>query len=304
MDEMYYRLRPINEHTLESFLFDIISATRQTNFNDPYDGYITFDVSKIKKLIPLGLNSIELNTNLNDANINKFIVDRIKSNFFVLSFTKKIDNQVMWAHYADNGKGFALGYSQSTIDDIKTWVQFRSHGSALKLYDKNGNFDFIDDSIKWYSELAQFKEVKYCEETINFTDLIEQNIEYFDECIINGINLALEINEHREGSFYKTLIQHGIFTKDKRWEYESEYRLFMRDYIKNGNSYLNLLVHKPDALFIGEFTPLVYKKILVKFANDKGLKIYTMITDTSLSINKLKPILMDQITIDKILDIK
>ena len=52
-------------------------------------------------------------------------------------FTEKIDNEIMWAHYANNAKGFALEYDYHKLREFGTLIekgQYRFYSKLFIIY--------------------------------------------------------------------------------------------------------------------------------------------------------------------------
>lgn len=115
-----YKYQSASEYSLHNFEADEVWGTVPTAFNDPYDCAVCFTTSALIKAVIDKLseqrikNYVTLFGNSSKKAIAKQIVDSlvenndIRSQYAVACFSIYNDSEIMWGHYADSAKGFAL----------------------------------------------------------------------------------------------------------------------------------------------------------------------------------------------------
>jgi len=301
MKDRYFRIRPITEYTLDALINDYVVASTLDKFNDPYDGYLTFDMRKLKHKLDIGDNALKIvysypsvayktSTGINLLSEIRFteMVNRLlKTSFLVASFTRKINNPTMWAHYGQGGKGFAIEYDKSTINTIQSAaIDIMERLSKIDPFEHNYN-----DYIEWKKHIVKFDKVEYTTKSKNMTDQLYNNCYYVNSCLFDKLDMNLEVSTIHRNSFYDDFLSSFIFTKDSLWRYESESRLAIRNYTNKNDSHVIVARNtKPTAIYIGEFTPKPYVKILCVIADRKNIPIYRMMTMPTQLTNKLSAI--------------
>ena len=164
----------------------------------------------------------------------------------LVCFSEKYNNLLMWAHYADNHKGFVIEYDTNTL---KT--------NCMQCpQEKN------------FSNCSHWKQVMLL--PILYTNQRYDATKYiYDNLLINTFNkLRISIPWTLEDNFAQFKI--NIF-KQKSWSYEKEWRLQL--YRTNRDSFINA---KPIAIYLGCRIAKCYEDVLVRYAQEQNIKIYKM----------------------------
>ena len=118
-----YKYKPINNYTLDSLKNKYFYYSRQEQLDDPFDMYTPVDILRTDEEIReyfrrdssiaalYTIDSFKKKQAASDFDENyhqKFL--EVTQMFHVLSLTPINDNDTMWALYADNYKGVAIGY--------------------------------------------------------------------------------------------------------------------------------------------------------------------------------------------------
>ena len=121
--EVFYKYKPINKFTLDSLENKYFYYSRQEQLDDPFDMYTPVDILKTDEEIreyfrrdPGIASKYTVDTfkkkqaasEFDEEYHNKFL--QVNQMFHVLSLTPLNDNDAMWALYADNYSGIAIGY--------------------------------------------------------------------------------------------------------------------------------------------------------------------------------------------------
>ncbi|MCR5063661.1 MAG: DUF2971 domain-containing protein [Treponema sp.] len=126
----FYKYKCINNNTLDSLKDKYFYYSRQEQLDDPFDMYTPVEILKTDKEIrELFKRYPELAT-VNTVDSYKKKQIRAQSDekyhakfyettqvFHVLSLTPICDNDAMWALYADNHKGIAIGYKTEQVNN-------------------------------------------------------------------------------------------------------------------------------------------------------------------------------------------
>ena len=304
-----YRYRPINKYTIEQFINDELFATVPVAFNDPYDATVRFVTREIKNHIKTKLianidflNSLLKKNNLKRNQINKlvdFIYERDispniyfgNSTFALACFSTDINQEIMWAHYANLATGFALEYDYKELNDLGI-----QHQHIMNKIIKST--DFLD-GINYEEEIFEtpllpvvYDNEKYdvselCNQYIDLVlDYLEKNGEY------NPLSVSLEMLLENKDRFSQ-LLPNVYCRKKTPWSYENEWRLICYNYNpllwQANNYYVNVGSIIPKSIFLGEKISEYDKNALINIAKSKGLNIYIMKTVMRGKTIKLKP---------------
>ena len=135
LDKRYNNYIEKNEKRLESLKENKIYVTNYRCFNDPFEfEMLSVDMDKLQK------------ENYDIKEIDKFL-NAFKNKILVACFTTINDNMSMWAHYANNHKGYCVEYEITNTEKIYPvfYEQFRNNNSkeltnmVRELYDYYSN---------------------------------------------------------------------------------------------------------------------------------------------------------------------
>lgn len=259
-----YRYRPINEYTIEQLKNFEFYLTSVDKFNDPYDCTFLYDEDSMidfyTQLRNINMKDILLKDNISREDF-KILNDNIymqfhRKSFAVASLTEKNDNEIMWAHYADNAKGFCIEYSYKNLSKLLTDDIVLNSVNEYNL--KTFGFPIMLKGQKLKS---------YIKDT--FCDLVP--VFYTDDKLtLDFINGSLDLNS----------IVHGIpMIKNADWSYENEWRIVfsimgLKDFINK--SYFTIGKLKPDKIFLGEFVSKENLMLMEKISLEYNIDLYVM----------------------------
>ncbi len=304
-----FRYRPINNYTIKQLLENKITLTRPDAFNDPYDTSFVVDIEKLSKFFVENFStdilneyakSIGLNTK-NPYKISEYwIKDLYESNqkflrqlFIVACFSEKVDNEVMWAHYADNGKGFSLEYFYKDLITVKDYHNQFVKDISLELLKQ---FPVLSDSLENfnqqdYSQYGIYK-VIYKNSKYDGTELLKNSL----EVALNGmsdfnttyLDLLKKYKENNVNLYtpenLKIMSDTIVFTKKKAWSYENEWRMLLPNLlidfanIQKQHYTIDFEVY-PNAVYLGEFAEVSTKVIIYNYCYTNGIQLYQMFSD-------------------------
>lgn len=312
-----FRYRSINKFTLQQFANDEVFATIPSAFNDPYDSTYIFKENKIKSKIKKYLNQNEEVTKdlinifassepsiRNTKRLIKYVYD-FTTNFPMLfkklsigiaSFSWDINQEIMWSHYANYSKGFALEYKYNNLVDLaqknekEVFEEWKKTLPQMGLY-----FDF--NGLDQKTDLllpVDYQKNKYDFSWfhINFIermfDYILKNKKWDDQSFAEVLMQSLITPDKKnEGiDFFKNI----YLRKKTEWKYEKEWRLSVstkRSFAeRNESSYTKVGNLVPNAIYLGEHIALRNENGLIKIAKKKGIRVYKM--KTLIARNTLK----------------
>ena len=125
-----YKYKPINNNTLDSLKNKYFYYSRQEQLYDPFDMYTPVDILRTdeeireyfrrnpelaSKYTVDSFRKKQEASEFDEDYHNKFL--KVNQMFHVLSLTPLNDNDAMWALYADNHKGIAIGYKTMQEDN-------------------------------------------------------------------------------------------------------------------------------------------------------------------------------------------
>ncbi len=245
--EKLFRFRGLSEYSINNFKDDVIYTCHAADFNDPYDCLTYYDFREIeafhmKHLKNITAEDIKQKLQFQLAYIRTQFREDVTS---FACFTENVRNTLMWAHYADYHKGFALEYD------------FKGFPINIEIRNENGE---STNGLGLYPEI--YSDERYDGSNL-FKFLIAPWCEDKDEIVKN----------YRDDFFWQKFYLH----KSLEWSYEQEWRLINNDttFEKRGTREIN---YKPTAIYYGvniEANKQIFNQ-LREYAKSKNMKEYQM----------------------------
>lgn len=173
----------------------------------------------------------------------------IRENTKMVCLSESIKSPLMWAHYADNNKGFALGYD------------FRNNEITQCSNCPNRSCNDM--------KLATIYPVIYSDKRFDATSFGQWHIL---QCLNAQIGLPTEKNYGDSFLFAKAALH-----KSSDWAYENEWRIICstpNQLIEAKDRYP--IKKRPIAIYFGCHIPDIYRKMLIHIADKKGIAKYQM----------------------------
>lgn len=252
-----FRYRPLetknDDKTISAFKNDQLFLSSPLFFNDPHD------------CMPY-VNEVDFNNSIRKKTFLSFGgtktgLKNFKNYVRILCFSEKIDSTLMWAHYANSHKGFALEYD---VHDLFSEENFIS---------KFGLYPVI------------YSEVRY--DMTKFLLKFLRNISYKDYCSKMNIDFDITSNLNLLD------IEKPFLYKSKDWKYENEWRIIRNRTSENEEIKVK---GRPLSLYLGENIDEKNKEILIKIATKKKIKVYQMKINNSLKTYEMKYELINTFT--------
>jgi hypothetical protein len=290
-----FRYRRIFDKTIAQLISDEVWGSKPTTFNDPYDFNFSFNLREISiylenKRISLKKISDTLkipNIN-NDLNFNialwsyENINNLLQQTMGVACFCEEVSNPMMWGHYADNSKGFAIEYDLEELVEeldteydnrmielqrktlqIHTKPKVKDYGMYMVEYadQKPDVTNFIINELDYWVSLIQIAEV----DGVDYSKLFDPLL-YMNNTFGNDDNVLSEL-----------LISVGK-TKNKEWSYEKEWRMILAQHSES-DDYFKMIKLKPKAIYLGEKISIANENVLRNILKNKDVKIYKMFSN-------------------------
>jgi len=294
-----------------------------------WDGYSKLinliNVGNNKESIAKQINNIELQQNINKSYINQLYSNKNNYNINILSFdfpelyTKQVkkllynnycvacfsetyQNEPMWSHYADSENGVCLRYKIKQ-DNENEYINLYSITGISS--DRNGTTINRGYSMHKLNKIAysnEYPEIDFfkslgCIPSPVITGFWLCNYEQtqFSSCL----EAYKDMDKWREN--YHELANQYICTKSKNWEYEKEYRVFLREmlhptYEEKENRLVKYNFNDLDAIIFGRQVEIEDKKKIIKIIqnhckqkNLSGFKFYDLYYSTITKQLEIKP---------------
>ena len=261
-----YRFHSINHYTIDSFETEMLWGTNPRAFNDPFDSlgtvnrvelerFLQYYYASNPKLFTLDKTPKQNIKEIIDGQIEKF--NKIRDYFLVSCFTSKIDSEVMWSHYANNGHGFSLEYSPCNI---------------LNCGKKHINRYHLEENLENTTYLAP---VLYNNYPVDLTSTITSMIDGYFQHILAGKSPD-EYHHKMDNALFSSM----LFHKNLEWSYEKEHRLAVLNFAKYidecDDNHICIGHCKPSAVHLGYNISKHDETILTRIARDKGIPVYKM----------------------------
>lgn len=276
----FYKYKSINDYTLDSLKSKYFYYSRQEQLDDPFDMYTPVDTLKtngeIKEYFRRNPSIAALHTIDSfkkkqaaaefDENYHRKFLE-VTQMFHVLSLTPINDNDTMWALYADNYKGIAIGYKagKAANNYFISLGQKRKTNTQRNFLLKQGSERFYENPdlrIVISPIIYDISKIK------KFTPLMTDPLEMIE----------------------------NIYIKKPLWSFENEYRSVI---ISPWHRYDDLKIYYPDEvlseIIFGYRTSEVdIKKVieLIKknYKNFENIKYYKAVPNRNKFKIELKPL--------------
>lgn len=251
------RFRPISLNNIDALKEDRLYYSTPNNFNDPYDTLIYANYLQIIQDIyfnlEIGMDSYLDNLKDKDIQNAKFLAgygyavwngskrdetlgaffeyvyetakmlkEALRKNVKIICFAEEYLSMLMWSHYADNHKGFAIIYDRKDIENAENYT------SAGELIRKK----------------PILKQVTYGEKQSDLTSEIEDYIRAY-----RMENLGDVISP--TPNFSQDKLRRMITEKSPDWSYEKEWRIIPRHISLEHESNLGYMSIKPKGIILG-----------------------------------------------------
>lgn len=149
---------------------------------------------------------------------------------YISCFTNTFDNKLMWGHYANGGNGVCLKYKTKTTD-LKNYVDlYISSGASSDSQGKRIHKNYVSCELHKVKYSDTYPEIDFFNSlgcipmpVIKEFWLCNYDKTQFSKCCEYYKNMdAWRVEYHKRANEY-------ICTKAKEWDYEDEYRVFVRD---------------------------------------------------------------------------
>lgn len=174
----------------------------------------------------------------------------------IACFSENILSTLMWAHYADYHKGFALEYDFT-----------QNQSKCFDCQNKCNDFAFMNLYPVIYGNKRY--------DVAGLTYFMLTNELLKDA----GLPVPVSVNIPDQLIYTKVNLYKGV-----DWEYEKEWRSILTC-VRNPENHK--VTVKPKAIYLGANIAPIYQEILANYALEKNIEVYQMIVDVSVKEYKL-----------------
>jgi len=196
------------------------------------------------------LEELDLHNNEITNSVITKSIKHVKQASYVACFSEDIKSTLMWSHYSDNHKGFAVEY------DFKSM---------------HGRESFIEESF--FIDQKIFP-VIYSNNRYDATGYFEHQFMY---------NFYRQMGINVNFPFYDKLFWYkSVLVKSLDWSYEQEWRIIKlsNNEIQNDEAdYINVPNVRPNAIYFGCEIEKDRRNKLIEICNEKGIKMYDMVLE-------------------------
>lgn len=270
------RYRSCTLQNIENLKKDRLYYSTPANFNDPYDTLLYANYFKILHDVAVNLN-MEMDNylerlsekdkilasfgiamwkgkNKSDTlknffesiyNAAKDLKDSLRNNVRILCFSEDYLSMLMWSHYADNHKGFAIVYDKDAIISADNFT--------------------IDNTV--IKKKPLLRPVNYVEQQIDLTEDLENYVRAYRMESLGDVKpppCHLSVEKLRT----------SLLEKSQDWSYEREWRVIPRHISLENQSDLSYMRVRPKAVILGSQCEKNNRKEIMDICNKRRISIY------------------------------
>ncbi len=222
-------------YAIENLRNEEVSFTSLDSLNDPLEGIGSCLLENS------GIESPVLKGTVKQI-ITEELQDVINFKYRVFCATKKFNNPLLWAYYANAHKGFCVGYEDSDIKEIS------DHFDSVKYCKERPLFSYITESD--CKKLLYYKSIYWNrEEEYRAVYVLKE-----DDILDCDASIFYDQEKQEEGKIYKSAGGREVKSTSK----------FFLKRCKAKEIYLGMKMKKED------------RKTLIEIADKKGIKVYNM----------------------------
>jgi hypothetical protein len=248
-----YKYMPVDVPRLSSIKMNFLHCSSPSNFNDPYDSLMGYDMEEIlnneftggwERFVQLIMNKetdLKAKENaLKIINSEEDVLNRYNTlrsnNIYVSCFSAVNDSMLMWSHYADSHKGICVEYdlSKEGMRFVRSWIY----------------------------------PVLYSDKVVLRREYQNSASSMFDQCVGKIPNVDREL--------YVLYVLPSLF-KYYMWAYEEEWRFIVNKPINSKEDYV--LCDTPSAIYLGSKISFESENMVHSICQDKGISLYKMHID-------------------------
>lgn len=307
-----YQYRQCSPYNLSSLVDNSLWGSTPDRFNDPYDSVFRFDIPSAIKYAQSIIKDEDIQQ-LNESNrikssktiLKEYIeeqyhssVNTMKRSVLITCLSEVGDSEIMWSHYADNGKGFVVEYY---LDELMMMLDNEIDVRKQMSNRQNQMFNLVDLEQENWSKIYGIKPVIYANSKFNANEILNKTLDLLKENIDKIKNNEQPINDLNSiiKRFYDPTLQEKISTnvyhiKKRNWIYEKEWRIVMPNMVLN-QAYLDsshdiIGYIKPKAIYLGEFILKGHEFLIREFAKKSNIPLFKMKSGNYRNTRVLKPI--------------
>ena len=237
-----YKYRTNNEYALNILTKGELWFAEPNTFNDPFDCKMEYAIKNERQLfekicIRYG-KPTNLISNFNDEKLHEIILNAIKNDktpLRVLSLSEDELNILMWSHYANNHKGFCIGFRTHKYEDV----------NCIKVEEG---------------------QIKYKNDVVNAKDLLPLTPVHYSDNMPKERDLTLSSDDLKS-------IENFVTWKSSLWSYEKEQRILLwNDILLKQNVPIKINKKEIAEIIFGLRMPKELKNNIIHIASNYEIK--------------------------------
>ena len=272
-----FKYRIVNEFSISNFKEETLWLTKPTNFNDPYDTSLHFELDQQSMLL---LIIEQLNQNAFHKKVpelsqsEKDEILKNKDPYRLLSeFAYKIDREFTAEHYYSLYQvlhGYSVANTKQAIAALNDIVKLHQKICALS--------ERLDSILMWshYSNNHRGFVLEFDFRKISSEDTLDGKFLWPVIYQKKMFDASEFINSYKATSTISPVLAVvAAIHKGLDWRYEKEWRIVVpcSSHLEEPSNYK---VPKPTALYLGSMISTTDKEKLCNIANSKGIPIFQM----------------------------
>ncbi|MCL2015062.1 MAG: DUF2971 domain-containing protein [Defluviitaleaceae bacterium] len=248
-NESLFRYRRATDDNIQALENNHLWFSAADTFNDVYDSLCYINIEKLLnavfKILPPHNLSYSKKISISKEYVQTF--ENLGKTRKIVCLTEDITSNLMWAHYAEKGSGFAVEYKINAITEFFMKSNFRSPIPYPVIYD-DARYDITNDAIDWF---------RY-----------SFNKDKGDKTAVNPIDGLISV---------KSTIRKGL-----DWKYEKEWRIIdISDNFEHNVKHDKLSFISPSAVYIGYSTEKYHEEKICSICESKSIPVFKMTLDKS-----------------------
>lgn len=236
-----YKYRTNNKYALNILTKGELWFAEPNTFNDPFDCKMEYEINNERQLLEkicIRYGKPKLTSNLSDEKLHEILLEAInneKTPLRVLSLSEDELNILMWSHYANNHKGFCIGFMTHKYENI----------NCIKIEEG---------------------QIRYKNDVGNGKDLLPLIPVYYSDNMPKERDLTLSSDDLKS-------IENFVTWKSSLWSYEKEQRILLwNDVLLKQNAPIKINKSEIVEIILGVRMPKILKDNIINIASKYEVK--------------------------------
>lgn len=225
------------ENGMDSYLEQLKNKDIQNAKNIAGIGYVMWNGSNRDKLLDGFFQQI--------GEAVKTVKETLHRNVRIICFSEEYLSMLMWSHYADNHKGFAIVYDRNDIENAENYT---NSGEPIR-------------------KKSLLKQVTYAEVQTDLTLEIEDYVRVHHMPHLGDVSAPIP-------NLSQDKLRRMMTEKSPDWSYEKEWRVIPRHISLKQESNLGYMYVKPKAVILGSKCSIESQRRIIDICNGKRIRAF------------------------------